>query len=209
MSRQEWFRNEEWNSEVEQNFYSKLKKAKRKAQYLCIQAHHLSHSHPHIALRLLDEYFGLDDRFDDTRAFTFRADAYLALEQTEKAMDAYEHALAREKEFPNVRTESPIELPYLIATMRIRSRYERAMQLLEGTDTMLFPVQKFKYHAALALIAAELGRTEPAREHATEALREGERDHSGLRYHAKLGLVVDPKYETIILQLQRILDDGN
>jgi tetratricopeptide (TPR) repeat protein len=127
MSRGAWFRNEDWTSAIEQNFYAKLKRARRKAQYLCLQAHHLSQSHPEIALRLLNEYFALDDRFDHARAFSFQANAHLALGNIDLAIEAYERGLAREKEFPNHRTQSWIELPYLIATRQIQSKYQRAL----------------------------------------------------------------------------------
>ncbi len=206
MSRDDWFRNEDWTSTIEQNFYVKLKRARRKAQYLCIQAHHLSRSHPEIALRLLNEYFALDDRFNHARAFSFQADAYLALGNIDLAIEAYEHGLAREKEFPNFRTQSWIELPYLIATRQIHAKYQRALELLNAPDTILFPVQKFKIYAAHALILAALGDHNIASDHAKEALREAGQRHSGLRYHSELGLV-GSQYEVIAARLQQIIDN--
>lgn len=203
MSRHEWFRNDHWNAEIELAFYSKLKRSRKKAQYIRIQACYLCRSYPQIALQLLDEYFALDDHFDDASAFGTKAECYLALGDVNCAIHAYEQAVAQEEQFRGPRTQSRIELPYLIATHQVRSKYGRALQLLEASDTMLFPLQRFKYHTAYALISADLSKVEAARRHANDALREAQCEHSGLRYHANLGLV-DTSYDNVRVRLEQI-----
>jgi tetratricopeptide (TPR) repeat protein len=151
-SRQDWFRNEDWNQEIEAQFRLKLGRAKKKAQYLCLQAYHLCQSHPRVALLLLDEYFRLDHRFNDARAYRFRAQAYRFLNNIHKAVEAFECALERESAFAGYETDSRVELPNLIATEGIHSLSERALQLLAKPGIMLFPVERFKYRAAYALI---------------------------------------------------------
>jgi hypothetical protein len=71
---------------------------------------------------------------------------------------------------------------------------------------MLFPLQKFKYHAAHALIRAALGDQKTANDHANEALREAEQQHSGLRYHSQLGLV-GTQDESVTARLKQIIDN--
>lgn len=203
MSRDDWFRNDDWNDEIEAKFYAKLKRARRKPQQLRVQAYHLCRSHPRVALKLLGEYFALGDRFDDTSALSVQAQAYLALGDVTKAIQAYEQAVAREEEFPNIRAGSRIELAYLIAAEQVRPKYDRALQLLETSERMLLPVQKFKYHAAYALISDDLGKTESASKHARDALCEAQREHSGLRYHATVGLV-SSAHDSIIQRLRGI-----
>ena len=64
MSAEDWFRNRDWNDKIEAAFYEKLRRARRKEQYLRIQACILADSCPKVALKLLDEYFELKDDFD-------------------------------------------------------------------------------------------------------------------------------------------------
>src|SRR5262245_11857372 len=48
----EWFRNVNWSEPIERTFNEKLRRARRKEQYLRIQASTLARSHPEIALKL-------------------------------------------------------------------------------------------------------------------------------------------------------------
>ena len=71
----DWFRNTTWNKSVERAFDEKLRRAKRKEQYLRIQACTLARSYPEVALKLLDRYFELPDDFDHAQAHVDRATA--------------------------------------------------------------------------------------------------------------------------------------
>ncbi len=125
----DWFRNIIWNESVERAFDEKLRRAKRKEQYLRIQACTLARSHPEVALKLLDRYFELPDDFDHAQAHVDRATALVALGRVNDAIAAYEAALGREAAFPNLQTEAYLELPFLIATRGIREQYDRALEL--------------------------------------------------------------------------------
>ncbi len=102
----DWFRNAEWNDSIERAFHEKLRRARRKEQYLRIQASTLAHSYPEVALKLLDRYFELPDDFDHAQAHVDRATALLALGRVADAITAYEAALAREAVFPNLQTQA-------------------------------------------------------------------------------------------------------
>src|SRR5260221_5002195 len=123
MARDDWFRNTDWNRDVESAFLRKLGRAKHKAQYLRVQASILAESHPEIALRLLDQYFALGDHFDRALAHVHRATALLSLSELERAIEEYEAALAVEASRPNVGTRASFDLPLLIAERRVESRY--------------------------------------------------------------------------------------
>ena len=160
----DWFRNTTWNASIEQAFDDKLRRARRKEQYLRIQASMLAQSHPTVALNLLDRYFELPNDFDHAQAHVDRAAAYLALGRMAETLASYEAALARESVFPKLLTEAYIDLPYLIATRGIREQYSRALELLlRHKSRLMFPVDHFRWNTARALIAAATRDLETAK----------------------------------------------
>jgi tetratricopeptide (TPR) repeat protein len=200
----QWYRNTDWNADIEKAFVAKLARARDKQQYLRIQACMLANAHPHVALRLLDQYFALGDGFDHAQAYADRAAAYLSLGEIDRAIKSYEDALAVEATRPDVTTQASLDLPFLIATKKLRDRYQRAISLLEQFGSRpTFPVDVFRRHAAQALIALDSDRRTEAREHARLALAAAERDSSGFRYHAKLGLV-GSAFEELRAQLSAV-----
>jgi len=201
MSRDDWFRNTEWTESIERAFEEKLRRARQKSQYLRIQANCLAESHPIVALRLLERYFKLDEKFDWAHAYCDQARAFLSLGRVDDAINSYERALDREAEFPNLKTQAYIELPFLIVTRSRRERFERAAQvLLDHQSRLTFPVDRFMWHAALALIAQCRGDNANASEHASYALTEARQHHSGFRFHPTVGLVLS-QYQSLIDQL--------
>jgi len=196
-----------WNEAVERSFNEKLHRAKRKEQYLRIQACTLARSHPEVALQLLDRYFVLKDDFDHAQAYVDRAKALLALGRINDAIESYNAALAREAEFPNLQTPAYLDLPYLIATRGIREKYDDAIQVLEKYKARLaspiaFPVDCFCWHAAYALITAERNDAASAKEHAQNALEAAALDHSGFRCHPTVGLVTK-QYDQVVQKLKK------
>jgi tetratricopeptide (TPR) repeat protein len=188
----DWFRNAEWNSDIEAAFFAKLKRARGKSQYLRVQACTLAATHPRIALRLLDQYFALGDNFDAAQAHVDRATAFLSLGQVEDALASYEAALTVEAKRPNYQTQASLDLPFVIACQGIVARYEQALHLLDRHQSRLsFPVEYFRWHTSRALISGAVGVTAEAKAQARLALAAAEKDHSGFRYHPSVGLVGD------------------
>jgi tetratricopeptide (TPR) repeat protein len=197
MARHDWYRNTEWNAQVSQEFEAKLARARRKEQYLRIQACTLAPIHPHVALSLLERYFALPEQVDAAQAHVDRATAFLAQEQIDAALSAYESALAREAEFPNLLTHAYLNLPFEIATRKLTERFPQAIKLLEEhKDRLMFAVDFFMWNSSQAIIAYELGQRIRSREYAKAALKAAERDNSGLRYHPDVGLVIGQFSET-------------
>ena len=192
MAHDDWFRNAEWNSDIEVAFFAKLKRARDKSQYLRVQACTLAATHPRIALRLLDQYFALGDNFDAAQAHVDRATAFLSLGQVEDALASYEAALSVEARKPNYQTQASLDLPFVIACQGIVARYEQALDLLDRHQPKLsFPVEYFRWHTSRALISGAVGVTAEAKAQARLALAAAEKDHSGFRYHPSVGLVGD------------------
>ena len=101
MARDDWFRNSTWNPSIEALFEDKLRRARRKEQYLRIQACYLTQSHPDVALALLNRFFALPDQLDQAQAHVDRAAALITLGRFEDAIQSYEAALSREALFPH------------------------------------------------------------------------------------------------------------
>ena len=204
MGRDDWFRNSEWNESIERGFEERLRRARKKSQYLRIQADYLAGSHPLVSLQLLERYFLLEEKLCWAQAYCGQASAFLALGRIDDAIISYERALDREKEFPNVKSRAYIDLPFLIATNGLRERFDRAVQILRDNQSQLtFPVDRFMWHAALALIAKSRGDSASASEHASLALIEAGQEHSGFRFHPTIGLVPE-RYRALIVQLAAI-----
>jgi tetratricopeptide (TPR) repeat protein len=204
MAAEDWYRNKEWNAQIEAAFFAKLRRARRKEQYLRIQACILAPSHPEVALRLLDDYFKLKDDFDHAQAYVDRAKAYLALGETDEAIEAYEAALKREEEFPTLQTQAYLDLPFLVVTMRIERRYQQCLDLLlKYQSRPIFPVDRFRWHASVALLLKTKGDLAGAVENAAKALIEARKEHSGFRYHPSIGLVGE-KYDELQTELARL-----
>lgn len=190
MGRDDWFRNTDWNSEIETAFFERLRRARDKAQYLRIQASYLSKSHPRAALRLLDEYFLLGEHIDLAQAHVDKAAALLALGDLDGALSSYEDALERERRFTHLKTQAYLSFALLVVNARKADRYSRALQVLDAhRDCPRLPVERYTAHGARALILQELGRTDEARSSAKSARAAAAETQSGFRHHQTLGLV--------------------
>jgi tetratricopeptide (TPR) repeat protein len=160
-----------------------------------------------VALQLLDRYFSLGDDFDYAQAYVDRAAALVALDRIGEAITSYEAALAREAEFPDLLTQAYLDLPWLIATRGIREEYERAIRVLRKHQArLMFFVDHFRWHAALALIAGDIRDRHSAKRHAKDAFDAAAREHSGFRYHPTVGLVT-AQYDDLIRKLEEYCDN--
>lgn len=206
MAADNWFRNTDWNPAIEAQFLHKLALARDKAQYLRIQAGHLTDRHPRAALALLDRYFGLGEHFDHAQAYLDRANAYLSLGETESAIQSLQKALGGEREFPNVKTQGWSRYALLVAEERLDRLYDDALQVLRE-NTLLshsFPIDGFRWNAAFALIADAQGLNDYAAEAAAKSLQFAELNHSGFRYHPDVGLVAS-QYDSLKNKLHRLV----
>ncbi len=193
MPSDDWYRNYEWNAEVEALFYNKLKRARsQRDQYVVIQASYLAESAPKVALSLIDEYFDTrKDQYEDMRAFWVQARSFMNMNQTESAMESFRSVLKREDEFPNHQSTVYVDYPYIVATQAIDSEYKNALDVLEKyASRLMFALDKFKWHASKALINIDANE-------ASLALQAAEVKRSGFRFHQDVGLVGKEHIEVI------------
>lgn len=202
----DWFRNTNWDEVTAAHFEDKLRRARRKEQYLRIQASILASTHPTVALQLLERYFTLPDNFDHAQAYVDRARAFIALGRIDEALASYESALRRELEFPNLKTDAYLALPYFIAVRSIEDKYNRALEVLTRYESRLtFSVDYFRWHATHALILRARGDESGARSHAKQALEAASLKKSRFRYHPTVGLVTE-KYSDVLQELAMYCD---
>lgn len=201
MADDRWFQNKSWDSGISSTFEEKLRRARRKSQYLRIQAGYLTQTHPHIALDLLDRYFALGDDFSLAQAHVDRAEAYLTLGRVEEAFGSYEAALKREEAFPNWRTSAYLDLPHQIALLGAAHRYDQALSLLSrhAESQLVFAADHFVFHATKAIILSARTDFVDARAEAKLALEAASRTHSGFRFHPSVGLVSDRHAKALAL----------
>jgi hypothetical protein len=65
----------------------------------------------------------------------------------------------------------------------------------------MFPVDRFRRHAARALIAADLKEPKIARRQAEQTIEAAGYEHSGFRDHPSVGLVT-AEYDTVLRKLE-------
>ena len=204
MSRCDWYRNEDWNEEIEAQFVAKLKRSRRKEQYLRIQAYYLAEKKPDVSLRLLDQYFDLGDHFGLTQAYCTQALAFQTQDKLEEAAQAYILAIKRESEYPNVLTNAFLDYSILVAMNGMKEHFAKANNVLdENTLRVIFPVQHFLRYAAKAILESLQGNNEASFANAKAALEKVQIKDSGLPYHKNLGLVSE-KHKKIIKKLEAI-----
>ena len=193
MGRDDWYRNEHWNADVETAFRAKLVRARgQKPQYIKIQAAYLAKRYPGVALQLIDEYLATGDQYFLADAHGTRAKAFIALGRIDDAIAAYKEALAAEDAHPGYITTARLDYPKLVAECRLTNEYDSALDVLttrfEPHDHE-WPNNRYVWNGSAALIAYEMGDLAEAQEFAERALRAAAQTESPFRYHRSLGLV--------------------
>ena len=168
----DWYRNTDWDAEIEAGFEAKLARTRgQRAQYLRIQGSTLKNSHPEVAIRLLRRCVEAGEPMVVAHALLDTAHAHYRLGDIDAALDTLEDAIAQQRREPCFGTSAAFDLPFLVALHGRRNRYDRAMELLEVGDGPLFPVMAFEREAARAIILSERGEHQQARIAAAAALR--------------------------------------
>ena len=189
MSDDDWYCNDTWNAEIE-----KLDRARfQRFHYIATQAHKLAESFPDVSLRLLD----LEGPNWNPGS---RARIMLGLGKVSEAMSYYRIALDQEARRGN--THDSIHLIYalVVAERHISSEFADANAALDRYERHLtWPLEHFEWNAAKALLLNSAA-------HVKKALDFTEVEHSGFRYHSKLGLVGRAQ-DALIERLREILDN--
>jgi tetratricopeptide (TPR) repeat protein len=196
MARDDWFRRTTWSAQDAADFQARLNRSRRdaaKAQYLRIQAVYLAEAGNHeAALSLLAQQLGEHpSSFQTALSLLQRALSLDALGRHEEAIASYRASLEAEAEFPNVRSGVEVYFAWFVVMRNLAWLYDEALRLLEQYESrpgLRLPAEQFRCAVVRALIADERGQAAASRQFAALAQQAAAADHSGLRYHPKLGL---------------------
>ena len=197
MSRIDWYRRSTWTDRDQEEFNARLQRSRgafNKAQYLRIQAIHLAEAGLNAAaIELLDPLLAeFPERIELASAHLQRAESLATLARPGPAIDEYRAALQAERNFPNVRTNAWLRFGWFAVENGLSDLYDEvlaAFKEFNDNGGLSFPIEEYRYCAVQAIIAQSQGDHSAARQFAARAIIEASKEHSGFRYHAKLGLV--------------------
>lgn len=220
MSREDWYRNEEWSNETQQEFWSRWKRSRtafHKAQYLKIQGSILANSSDselassgrELLHQVIEEF--PRETMEVGGAWDAIGSSFEKHGFFEKAVEAYQTCMDVFDTYTgNVDTGADIKLAYLIASEGMWEYSDLAMgyvkRKLDAEESNPFPLHWFRLLAAQALIAHQIGDTRQAASAASQAIDAAQIKRTLLQYHSDIGLVdlADPKANRVVRKLFQI-----
>lgn len=214
MKTDDWYRSDEWTTEAQQEFHSKLKRSRtafHKAQYCHLKAGALWRSKQPDKVRAA---IGLSDMMlanwpDDSRihhVYDLRAKCHESLGDIAGAVQDYLRCI----ELMRVRPKgyditAPLDFGWLCITHRIEDQYLAAIECAREC-AFIFAEHQFMRSTIISIISHRLGLdAREAQEHAKRALEAANETRSEFRNHPGIGLVRDAD-EGIVLELRQIAE---
>lgn len=196
MAKPDWFRNESWNDKIRESFFARLDRCRsnfNKAQYLRIQAVHLSKSHPDAAGELLDLMFSkYPEKSELAMGYVQRAEILINKQQILEAIKWLKMALEQQRCYPNALTRAHLILGKLVVESDLKELFDEAKRVLsEFKKVNAFPIDFYESYGIEAIITFENGEKDFASQLALKAIEMANKNESDFRYHKSLGLVKD------------------
>ena len=214
MARHDWYRRTTWTERDREEFCARNRRSRgdnSKAQYLRIQAQTLFETGDRrliaSALELLEQTLSeYPSAMDSALTYQCAGQCSQALGQTATAVGYYRNAIAREREFPGIRTNAAFLLGRVAVEERVQSALSEAVTAMESHGRPIFPWNAYILNGVLAFIASQEGRDTDAKNLAAAALEAAAIRDTGLGHgRGHLGTVrdVDTRFHAI---LRRIAD---
>jgi len=198
MPKEEWYRQRAWTPETERAFEEKLSRSRgQRSEYLRIQAYTLVETddldNAHAAVELAGRYLAENpEGLFRGSVFKTLARAWTTLDHIDMALSAYREALEAERGQKNLHEYGYIEFAWFVAVRRLCEAYEEALSAM-GTDRrdedLQFPLNRYRYFVALALISSELGDAPHAGRMALNAMAAAAEPRGPFVEHLELGTV--------------------
>lgn len=210
----EWYRKTTWSEGDQSDFFDRLKRSRtvgNKAQYLRIQASHLEAvGSPELlrAAQMLLEKILTDfpDELQLASAYSQKASCLAKLGELDDAINCYRLVFDTQRRLPRIQTYAHVEFGRLVVANKMTHLFDEVLAILVEFDIkgVEFPKDVFQKFGILAIIGAQRGEIEKAKEFARTAIEAASQIHSGFRYHPTVGLVGD-KETPFYKSLQAIL----
>jgi tetratricopeptide (TPR) repeat protein len=189
-----WFRRQTWTSDDRTAFFARLGRSRdayHKAQYCRVQAYTLQQAGNYgAALELLElimrEWWSAAEH---SLVFWQKAECLVAMGELAEAVQCYREVFGIQRKDRGTITNAHLGFGWLVVNTPYRELYDEVLAALEEFASTAFPVEEFETAAIRALIYAAQGDRELSGRHARIALAASRKRHSGLAYHARLGLV--------------------
>lgn len=200
----DWCKKRTWSEADQADFHTRLKRQGDKTRYLAIQAACLEEvGSPELLKASISLWDQLIDElkrqvFQSSRevaaAHHRKARCYLKLGDIENAIIDYRRVFAIERELGSATTLAFFDFGKLVIEKHRHDYFDEALTALELGAKYLgrhLPADTFNIFGIRALIAAQRGEIEKAKEFAQIALQAAGKDSSGIRHHPNAGLVKD------------------
>lgn len=198
MSREDWYRRTTWTPDDQREFHGCIRRSRgidSKAQYIRIQARALLQTGDAsliaAALELLEQSFAdYPGTVGHSLTLETAGDCCAALNRIDDAIAYYQRALAREKEFPGVKSNARFSLGKLAVENSRSELYGDVLRGLDDFGDLVFPWHEYMANGIRALVAQSYGDTGLARSYAAAAIEAAVAADSGLGWgRGELGLV--------------------
>ena len=220
MSKEDWYRNTEWNDQIESEFESRLKRSRgnhNKAQYLRIQASYLLDSKKskvqekgiEFMERLINSY--PEEEFSTIHGIEQLGDFYLK----KKIFDQAEKHFRKVTEYYYAETRSgtsgltDLKLCETILKSKQTEKFEEAYQIATEKfnatgDSLLMNSDKYYYFDLMANLCYKMNRKDEASEFAQSAVELSKITEPQFNRHKTVGIVKVVKEK--IERLKRIME---
>ncbi len=202
----DWYRRKTWTKNDEDEFFTKLHKAKidKQVQYLRIQAIELMKTNNEAYLDVVEKLLNkilidyLDNNFEKSLVFNTLGEIYLKKENYEKALSYFAKSLAFEKEFPNLITTSYLNFSETVIKTKKIELYEEVEKILLKKiekDTFRLPAHDYIAYSVLSVISDFKGDIDKAKNYAVLVEKNATTKTNGLVnvHKRKIGLVKERK----------------
>ena len=220
MSKEDWYRNTDWNDQIESEFESRLKRSRgnyHKAQYLRIQASYLLNSEikelqekgVEFMKRVIKNY--PEEKFSTIHGNEQLADFYLKNESFDKAEKHYK--IVTDYYYAETRSGTTgladLKLCETILKSKQSNKLQEVYQMAtdkfkETGGSLMMNSDKFYYADLMANLCYEMGKVDEASEFAKSALELSNISEPQFNRHKTVGLIKAKKEQ--LERLKRIME---